>query len=150
MKKFHVITFVTASLLSCGAAFADDCATEIEGNDLRIYNKESITVPAACKDFTVTLKHVGNTSKADMGNNWVLTKEADLKAVTREGFAAGFAKGYLNAANEKIIAHTRLIGGGESDSVTFPVSKLTAGEKYVYFCSYPGHAVIMRGTLTVE
>jgi azurin len=150
MKKFRVMTLVVASLLFCGAAFADDCATEIEGNDLRVFNKESIAVPAACKEFTVTLKHVGKMSKADMGHNWVLTKAADMKAVLREGQAAGLARDYLNAADAKIIAHTRLIGGGESDAVTWAVSKLTAGESYVYFCSYPGHGVIMSGTLTVR
>ena len=42
---------------------------------------------------------------------------------------------------------TKVIGGGESDSVTFDVSKLAAGQDYTYFCSFPGHFAMMKGTL---
>jgi azurin len=150
MKKSQLIAFATASLLASSAAFADDCATEIDGNDVMQYNKASITVPASCKDFTVTLKHTGKMPKSTMGHNWVLTKAADQKNVIKEGIAAGPAKDYIESGDAKIIAHTKLIGGGESDSVTFPVSKLTAGEAYTYFCNFPGHAAIMKGTLTVK
>ena len=44
-------------------------------------------------------------------------------------------------------AHTKIIGGGESDSVTFPVAKLAAADSYTFFCSFPGHSSIMKGTL---
>ena len=150
MKKFPLIALAAAGLLSCGAAFADDCATEIEGNDVMQFNKKSIDVPAACKDFTVTLKHVGKMPKTTMGHNWVLTKTADEKTVIKEGIAAGPSKDYIESDDAKIIAHTKLIGSGESTSVTFPVSKLTVGEPYAYFCNFPGHAAIMKGTLTVK
>jgi azurin len=150
MKKFHLFTIASASLLACGAAFADDCATEIEGNDVMQYNKKEITVPASCKEFTVTLKHAGKMPKATMGHNWVLTKAADEKNVIKEGIAAGPSKDYIESGDSKVIAHTKLIGGGESDSVTFPVSKLTAGEAYAFFCNFPGHAAVMKGTLTVK
>jgi azurin len=44
----------------------------------------------------------------------------------------------------------RVIGGGETDSVSFDVSKLKAGDSYAWFCSFPGHASIMKGTLTLS
>ncbi|MNR67194.1 Azurin [compost metagenome] len=47
----------------------------------------------------------------------------------------------------RVIAHTKVIGGGQSDSVTFDVSKLAAGTDYTYFCSFPGHFALMKGTL---
>jgi azurin len=150
MKKSHLIALAAASLLASGAVLAADCATEIEGNDVMQFNKKTIEVPAACKDFTVTLKHVGKMPKTTMGHNWVLTKASDEKAVIKEGIAAGPAKDYIESEDAKVIAHTKLVGGGESDSVTFPVSKLTAGEPYAYFCNFPGHAAIMKGTLTVK
>jgi azurin len=150
MKKSRLIAVAAASLLSCGAAFADDCSTEIEGNDVMKFNKASITVPASCKNFTVTLKHTGKMPKSAMGHNWVLTKTADQATVVKEGIAAGPAKDYIEAGDAKIIAHTKLLGGGETDAVTFPVSKLAAGEAYTYFCNFPGHAAIMKGTLTVK
>jgi azurin len=151
MKKFHLLSLTAAGLLLSGVAMAaDQCSTEIEGNDQMKFNKDSITVPAACKNFTVTLKHVGKMAKAAMGHDWVLTTAADEKAVVTEGMAAGPSKDYLNTGDPKIIAHTKMIGGGQSDSVTFPVSKLKAGEQYMYFCTFPGHAALMRGSLTVK
>ena len=36
------------------------------------------------------------------------------------------------------------------DSVSFDVSKLKAGDSYAWFCSFPGHASIMKGTLTLS
>ncbi len=49
-----------------------------------------------------------------------------------------------------MIAATKLLGGGESDSVKVDVSKLKAGETYSFFCSFPGHAGLMKGTLQVK
>jgi azurin len=149
MKKSHLLACAAASLLMSGAALADDCATEIEGNDAMKYNKASITVPASCKEFTVTLKHVGKLPKAAMGHNWLLAKAADEAAIVKEGAAAGAAKDYI-PAGDKVIAHTKMIGGGETDSVKFAVSKLQAGEKYMFFCTFPGHAALMKGTLEVK
>ncbi|MNE91048.1 Azurin [compost metagenome] len=46
-----------------------------------------------------------------------------------------------------MIAHTKVVGGGESDSVEIDVAKLKAGEQYMFYCSFPGHASVMKGTL---
>ena len=61
--------------------------------------------------------------------------------------AAGLDNDYLKANDERVIAHTKVIGGGESDSVTFDVSKLQAGTPYEFFCSFPGHVALMKGEL---
>jgi azurin len=113
------------------------------------YNKKEIAIPAACKDFTVALKHIGKMPKGTMGHNWVLAKASDEKAIISAGLAAGAAKDYI-PGDDKVIAHTKLIGGGESDSVTFAVSKLAAGETYMYFCTFPGHAGVMKGAIAVK
>ena len=136
--------------LAAGPLYAADCAVTVEGNDAMQYNTKSIEVPASCKDFTVTLKHVGKLPKASMGHNWVLSKAADESAITADAIKAGAAADYLKADDARVIAHTKMIGGGESDSVTFPVSKLAAGESYVFFCSFPGHFALMKGTLVVK
>ena len=75
---------------------------------------------------------------------------AEHSAITADAIKAGAAADYLKADDARVIAHTKMIGGGESDSVTFPVSKLAAGESYVFFCSFPGHFALMKGTLTVK
>lgn len=136
-------------LAAAAPAWAADCAAEVEANDAMQFNKATLAVPASCKQFTVKLKHVGKLPKAAMGHNWVLTKAADAQGATSDGIAAGAAKDYVKDKDARVIAHTKLIGGGESDSVTFSTAALKAGESYAYFCSFPGHAALMKGTLTL-
>jgi azurin len=130
--------------------FAAECKVAVEGNDMMQFNTKAIEVPASCKDFTVTLSHVGKLPKASMGHNWVLSLPADEAAINADAIKAGAAADYFKADDARVIAHTKMVGGGESDSVTFPVSKLKAGESYVFFCSFPGHAALMKGTLSVK
>ncbi|MDR2154582.1 MAG: azurin [Burkholderiaceae bacterium] len=147
LKPTYIAAFLGLTLI--GSAYAA-CDVEIEGNDAMKYNKSSIEVPQSCKEFTVKLKHVGKLAKAAMGHNWVLTAAADAAAVTKDGTAAGAAKNYVKDGDARVIAHTPLVGGGESTSVTFDTAKLKAGENYAYFCSFPGHAALMKGTLVVK
>ncbi len=136
-------------LLSCAnlALAAKTCNLAIEGNDLMKYNVTEMKVGADCTDVEVTLKHVGKLPKQTMGHNWVLAQTADYTAVANAGMAAGLDKDYLPVDDKRIIAHTKVIGGGESTSVKFPVSKLTKGGDYTFFCSFPGHYGLMRGKL---
>lgn len=85
--------------------------------------------------------------KAAMGHNFVLVKKADSKAVALDGGKAGPAKDYIPEGDARIIAHTKMIGGGESDKVTFEVSKLDPATEYQYFCTFPGHQSIMIGNI---
>ena len=141
------------ALLTAAAAFAapvwaaDTCSAEIEGNDAMQFNTSSLTVPKSCKDFTVKLKHTGKMPKTAMGHNWVLSRTADVQGAAADGIPAGVANHYVKAGDARVIAHTQVIGGGESDSVKFATSKLKAGESYTFYCSFPGHSSIMKGTL---
>lgn len=127
-------------------AFAADCATEIDANDQMQFSKSSIEVPASCKQFKLTLKHTGKFPKAAMGHNWVLTTTTDYAGVAKDGMAASLETDFLKAGDTRVVAHTKVIGGGESDTVSFDVAKLTAPE-YTFFCSFPGHAMMMKGSL---
>lgn len=132
-------------------AVVTDCATEIEGNDALKFNADSITVPASCKEFTINLKHVGTMPVAAMGHNVVITKESDVSAVDADGLAAGLANNYVKPDDPRVIAHTKVVGGGESTSVTFPVSKIQGDGPYEFFCSFPGHeAAGMKGSIQVQ
>ena len=64
--------------------------------------------------------------------------------VTSITFSSGSATA-INAFFEE--GSTKVLGPGESDSVTFSVKKLTATVSYTFFCSFPGHSGIMKGTL---
>lgn len=150
--KQRLIPFVLAGMLALPglAAAAQECAATIESNDAMQFDLKEMTVDKACKEYTVTLKHVGKMPVAAMGHNWVLTKESDMQAVANDAMKAGIENDYLKPNDDRIIAHTDLIGGGEETSVTFDVSKLADGESYTYFCSFPGHWAIMKGTLKLE
>lgn len=144
IRKLAVATVLTALAVP---AFADDCAVTIEGTDQMTFNLKNIDVKKSCEAFTVTLKHVGTLPAVAMGHNWVLSKSDDYQPVAQEGAALGLDKNYVNDADERVIAHTSIVGGGEETSVTFDVSKLEEGQDYTYFCSFPGHFALMNGSL---
>jgi azurin len=131
------------------AAVVKDCKTEIEGNDAMQFNVGSITVPASCSKFTITLKHVGKMPVAAMGHNVVITKAADMQAVAADGMAAGADAKYIKPGDTRVIAHSDTVGGGASTSVSFDVSKIKEGGPYEFFCSFPGHSAIMKGAISV-
>lgn len=126
---------------------AADCAAVVQSNDAMQFNVKSIVVPASCKTFTITLQHVGKLPKTAMGHNLVLTKATDMAATAADGIAAGLSNDYLQPQDSRVIAHTAMIGGGESASVEVSVAKLTPETDYSYFCTFPGHNALMKGTL---
>jgi len=146
MKK--LIALALLGLFSA-PLMAAECAVTIEGNDAMQFDLKTITVPKTCKTFDVTLKHTGKLPVAAMGHNWVLSTAADESGVIADGIKAGAASNYEKPGDERIIASTKLVGGGESDTTTVDVSKLQAGQQYAYFCTFPGHASLMKGTLSL-
>jgi azurin len=132
--------------ITSAPAFAAVCETTVESNDAMQFNTKSIKVDKSCKQFTVTLKHVGTLSKVVMGHNLVIAKTADVPAV----ISNQASQNYVKPGDPRVIAHTKVIGGGESDSVAIPVSKLKGADEYTFFCSVPGHSAIMRGTIAVN
>ncbi|MEO7065374.1 MAG: azurin [Rhodanobacter sp.] len=133
-----------------GVAVVTDCATEVDATDSMQYNVSSIVVPASCKDFKITLKHTGTMPVAAMGHDLVIAKKADMSAVDADGIAAGASAGYVKADDTRVIAHTKLIGGGETTSISFPVSKIQSGGPYEFFCTFPGHSSVMHGSISVQ
>ena len=125
-----------------------DCATTIEGNDAMQYNADSITVPTSCTQFTITLKHAGAMAVNVMGHNVVVAKEADMAGIAADGMAV--APEHVKPDDARIIAHTKMLGGGESASVTFDVAKVKDGGPFKFFCSFPGHMALMQGSLQVQ
>ena len=170
MKKL-ILVFVAALAISCGenkkeekpgmqigtqveeTAAPAETTNEavanitIEGNDQMKFNKSEIRVKAG-QTVKLTLKHVGTMDKNVMGHNWaLLTQDADMAAV---GQAAAMAvdNGYLPAdMMDKIIVHTKMLGGGESDTIEF---EAPAPGTYVFMCTFPGHYALMNGKFIVE
>lgn len=149
MKKTTRTAVLIWAALITTPALAATCDTEIDGNDALQFSKSSIAVPQSCKQFTVKLRHTGKLPKAAMGHNWVLSRTPDYQGAAADGIAAGLEKNYVKAGDPRVIASTRIIGGGETASVTFDTAKLKAGEAYTFFCSFPGHSGVMKGALSL-
>ncbi len=154
MKLIRHTLFAAAALIGLqvlAPAHAADkvCKLEITGNDQMQYDKKEMKVAKDCTSIQVTLKHIGTLPAASMGHNWTLVKTADVVGVGNDGLTAGLAADYIKPGDARVIAHTKVVGGGQSASVTVPMSKLKAGESYSYLCTFPGHSALMKGTLTI-
>lgn len=147
--KLKEITVAAILFLGTGSVFAAACEITIEGDDKMTFNHSEIVADTSCEKFTVILKHVGSLPKTAMGHNWVLTKTSDFSAVTQDGMKAGLEQNYIKEGDSRVIAHTKIIGGGETTSVTINnLKSLTPGGDYTFFCSSPGHWSVMKGKFT--
>src|SRR5699024_3625024 len=121
----------------------------IEGKDSQRSSVETVTVKPGEK---VTVKLMNNTSMPAMAMsyNWILLKQsADPHAFDQAALSAKANDYNPKSKADHIIAHTGLVAGCESVTLTFtPPSE--PGE-YVYICSFPGHfAAGMKGKLVVK
>lgn len=119
----------------------------IEGNDQMKYNLDKIEVYAG-QTVKLTLKHVGEMPKSSMGHNWVLLHQG----VDRANFAMDAMKAVKNdyiPADRKddVIAHTKMLGGGEQTTIEFEAPKKGT---YEFLCSFPGHHALMNGKFIVK
>ncbi|MDP2571099.1 azurin [Vibrio penaeicida] len=145
MKKF-LIAFLGLFSFS---ALANPCQVTVEATDAMQFNTKAISVPSSCESFTVDLKHVGSLASAVMGHNWVLTETANFQPLALDSAKAGLDNNYVPPGDKRVLAATKIIGGGESTSVTFSTAELK-GKDLTFFCSFPGHWAIMKGSLKVE
>lgn len=149
MKKHRLLVAVGVLALFPFTAFADECDLVIESTDQMTFSEEEMTVPESCDTVKVTLKHTGSMAKDMMGHNWVLTKTDDMKTIVADGAVAGLDNNYLPEGDHRVIAATEIIGGGESTEVEFSTEGL-AGENLTFFCSFPGHSGLMKGSFEVK
>ena len=119
----------------------------IEGNDQMQFDKKTLEVMEG-QTVKLTLKHSGQMNVKAMGHNWVLLKNGMDKAE--------FATKSIGAVNDEyiapdyadqVIAHTKMLGGGESDTIEFVAP---AAGTYDFLCSFPGHYALMNGQFIVK
>ena len=110
---------------------------KFDQNELRVFEGQEITL---------TLNHTGKMSKEIMGHNFVLLKKkTDLDDFAQRAMLARENE-YIPLGDETI-AYTKMIGGGESDTITFTAPKKGS---YTYICTFPGHYGLMKGVLIVS
>lgn len=119
----------------------------LSSNDQMQYDKKELSVEANTK-VKLTLTHTGKMPKTSMGHNFVLLKAGtSVEEFAKKASAAKATDHIPQDAKDSIIAHTNLIGGGESATVTFDAP---APGTYTYICTFPGHYALMKGVLTVK
>jgi azurin len=122
-----------------GAASSSD-----PGGDLDDQAPLQSTGPVSLAQVQVGLLPAAKQLQADLRR---LATTADTNAAAADGLKAGAANEYVKPGDARVLAFTKMIGGGETTSVNLDVAKLKAGTEYTYFCSFPGHSFIMRGVL---
>lgn len=145
----HWISAIAATCIAL-PAFAEEKKIELTGSDQMQYSTKTLEVTAG-DTVVLTLKHIGKLPKAAMGHNFVLLKAdskiADFSMKAMKAVATEYIPDDEDS-KKAIIAHTKLVGGGESDTITF-TAPAEAGA-YPYLCSFPGHFALMQGVLTVK
>ena len=116
----------------------------LNSNDQMKFDKKIIRVNASQK-VTLTLNHNGRFPASSMGHNFVLIKK-DVDVNEYALRAAGARNSEYIPEGDNEIAYTKMLGGGESDTITFDAPE--AGT-YVFICSFPGHYQLMMGEFIV-
>ena len=146
MKK-SIITLLLAAFIS--NASAQDAKIEITGNDQMQYNIKAFEVTEGQK-VVLSFKHIGQLPAIAMGHNVVILKSGTAVPAFATKCAPAKDTGYIpqdEESKKQMVAHTKMLGGGESEEITFTAP--AAGD-YPFMCSFPGHFAIMQGVMTVK
>ncbi len=126
-------------------AFTD--TIQLQANENMRFDKEMFKIRTG-KKIRLIFKNTGAPANTTMAHNVVILKKGtDI---------ADFADAVHNAKDEQyvpssveplMIAHTKLVNGGDSDTVDFTISQPGV---YDYICSFPGHWGTMQGKIVAE
>jgi azurin len=103
--------------------------------------------------IVVTFKNIGTTPKFSMGHNFVLLDRTintgNVQAAFLDKASMEAAHDYVPPGDKQVLAHSKLLGPAETDTVTFN-APYVPGE-YLYLCSFPGHySQGTKGFMTVK
>jgi azurin len=126
-------------------AFTD--SIQLKANENMRFDKELFRVRAG-KKISLIFKNTAAKSAASMAHNVVILRSgvdiADFADVAHNAKAEQYVPASLDSL---IIAHTRLVNGGDSDHVQFIIPKPGV---YDFICSFPGHWGTMQGKIVAE
>ena len=128
---------------------AGDAPIAISANDQMKFDSTDLTGKVGQK-LTIQLTNDGSLPKAAMAHNIVVLKPGTDAMAFVAAASKHAADGYLpdNDQAGNIIVHTKLLGPGEDDTISFTP---TAPGVYEYVCTFPGHAAAgMRGKIVVQ
>jgi azurin len=89
------------------------------------------------------------TNNDDMTHNLVIVEPGAAREIGDTAFNMGLKGSQLQyiPASPKVLQHTNLVQPGASETIYFVAP--TKPGVYTYLCTYPGHAMVMQGKMTV-
>ena len=123
---------------------------EITGNDQMQFSTREFIVKAG-DEVEIVFKNIGKLPKIAMGHNLVILQ----KGVSAMSFGSKALRAVANATNAlpdsvkgDVLAHSELLGPGESEVIKFKAPKNPG--MYQFVCTFPGHYSMMRGIMVVK
>lgn len=146
----HLYLKTTAILAATIIAnFATAATVTVTGDDTMRFSLAIIEAKAG-EELTIVFKNQGTLPKQAMGHNFVVLKPGSDLAAFGNAAVAAAANDYIPtdaALAQQVVAHTKVLGPNESETLT--VTFDTPGT-YPFLCSFPGHWALMKGTITVK
>lgn len=120
----------------------------ITGNDAMRFSVTEITAAPGQK-LRLTLRNIGSMPKAAMGHNLVVLQAGtDAQAYSTAAIQAKATDYLPPALGDQVLAATKMLGPGESDTIEFTLPA-TPGV-YPFVCSFPAHYLAgMKGVIRV-
>ena len=116
----------------------------LNSNDQMKFDKKIIRVNSNQK-VTLKLNQTGQFPAISMCHNIVLIKkDVDVNEYALRAAGARNTEYIPEGGNE--IAYTKMLGGGETDTITFDAPEPGT---YVFMCTFPGHYQLMMGEFIV-
>lgn len=120
---------------------------KLEGRDDMTYDKTLFKVKAGQK-VTLDFKNVGKLPAAAMSHNVSILKPGtDVQAFGTAAVSAPAPDHIPTAMKDDDLFHTKMLGPGESDKITFT---LPDAGVYDFICTFPGHFGTMHGKIVAE
>ena len=144
-----ILLAFASALLGCSRNVAPPKIVEITGDDFMKFNVASFEVKPGQR-VTLRLKNIGELPKEAVAHNWVLLAKETYAPRFIEAGSSHPEKDYIAFEQEfYVLAKTKMLGPGESDSVTFTAPRDPG--PYEYVCTFPEHyAGGMKGVMTVR
>ena len=152
---------VAAVALGCAALLVSSCSrvpeappkeVTVQADDKMRFDVTAFDVSPNQK-VSITLKNVGTTPKFSMGHNLVVLdrqiNEQNIQSKFLDPASSEAAHDYVPPTDKNVLAHTKLLGPGETDTITFNAPPIPG--QYLYVCSFPGHYTQgTKGFMTVK
>lgn len=145
----HSATPGAAASASDGYVVPQSGKIAIEAGDNMRFNRTRFSVSPG-QQIELTLRHTGRMPVNAMGHDIVLLKAyTDVQAFAQAAARSSATDHIPRSMSNQVLAHTHMLGGGESDTITFTAP--TAPGEYDFICTFPAHyAAGMRGKMIVR